>query len=190
MNPNRQSTNLPDNADDLFDDELSPTSQSALRFRRGLSRRIFVLIGFCIVFLILVLSLLLFLKTRGPKTLTPAQPPIVQTLPEDVRRATPIPTTSAEPMDVSTLRVRVLNGSGIPGEAWKVKSVLEENGFAGVEATNAASFDMTNTEIRTKSTAAKAVVDRIIKLLVGRTVTTGGKLDDTALIDVEIIVGP
>ena len=189
MNPNRQLTNLPDNADDLFDDERSPMSQSSPQFRRGSSQRMFVLVGFCVVFLILVLSLLLFLKNREPKTLTPAQPPIVQTLPKDIQRGTPTPTTSTEPVDVSALKVRVLNGSGIPGEAGRVKSILEKNGFADVEATNAATFDVPNTNIHVKTTVTKAVVERIMKLLVGQTVTTEGKLDDTALIDVEIIVG-
>lgn len=180
---------LPDNADDLFDDESSSTSQNSPRFRQRSSRRIFLLIVFCIVFLLLGASLLLFLKTRTPQTQTLTQPPIVQTLPENIRRATPIPESPVEPVDVSTLRVRILNGSGIPGEAGRVKSLLEEHAFTNVEATNAATFDATNSEVKTKASVEQRVVDIIVGLLSGYTVTTGEKLSDDADVDIEITVG-
>lgn len=189
MNPNRQSTKLPDNADDLFDDGFSSTSSSSPRFRQGPSRLIFVLIGFFLVFLILGASLLLFLKTRGAQTQTLTQSPVVYTLPEDIQRATPIPTLPIEPVDVSALRVRVLNGSGIPGAAGVVKAALEEKGFVSVEATNAATFDAGNTEVKTKSSVEQRIVDIIINLLTDYTVATGKELSDDAGVDIEITVG-
>ena len=83
---------------------------------------------------------------------------------------TPSPVPSVEPMVTSTpvaspsstikredLKVQVLNGSGISGEAGKAKTLLEGLGYKNVDTGNASSSDYAQTEISIKTTSKDAL---------------------------------
>lgn len=83
---------------------------------------------------------------------------------------TPSPVPSIEPVVTSTpvaspsstikredLKVQVLNGSGISGEAGKAKTLLEGLGYKNVDTGNASSSDFAQTEISIKTTNKDAL---------------------------------
>ena len=83
---------------------------------------------------------------------------------------TPSPVATTEPVAESTpsatpastikredLKVQVLNGSGISGEAGKAKTLLEGLGYKNVDTGNASSSDFAQTEISIKTTSKDAL---------------------------------
>ena len=101
--------------------------------------------------------------------------------------ATPTP---AEEVKLDGLKVNILNGSGIPGEAGKVQALLEEAGFADFEAGNADNYSYTITEVTLKKGVSSAAFDAVEEALDEYNVV---KQEDTLAqdseFDVEIIVG-
>ena len=72
------------------------------------------------------------------KEITPTQAP------------SPTPEKEAEKVDYTKLTLQILNGSGIPGEAGKVKDLLTELKFKSVLTANAANYDFEKTVIAVK----------------------------------------
>lgn len=85
--------------------------------------------------------------------------------------ATPTPTMAPaasptpEQVDLSAYSIRVLNGSGITGEAAKVKDALEGKGFTVASVGNAATSDYTKTVLSAKDDIAEAFLNELIKSL-------------------------
>lgn len=100
---------------------------------------------------ILILGLLMggiYAYLRGLNKLnnpTPSPTPIA-TL------ASPTPTPADKQTDLTKYLITILNGSGIAGEAAKVKDILEEAGFKVGSTANAKTYDYAKTEISTKTT--------------------------------------
>jgi hypothetical protein len=114
-----------------------------------------------------------------------AQTPEATTAPEAT--ATPAP---AEEVKLDTLKVSILNGSGIPGEAGKVQALLEEAGFADFETGNADSYDYTITEVTLKEGVLTAAFDAVKEALDEyNVVKQEGTLEEDSEFDLEIIVG-
>ena len=65
--------------------------------------------------------------------------------------ATPTPTVSTENVDLEKYTLVLQNGSGIKGEATKVKDLLVKAGFKVGTTGNASSFDYTNTIVQVKA---------------------------------------
>lgn len=93
----------------------------------------------------------------------------------DINSPTPSPIATTEPVVESTpsatpastikredLKVQVLNGSGISGEASKAKTLLEGLGYKNVDTGNASSSDFAQTEISIK-VASKDALATVIK---------------------------
>jgi hypothetical protein len=119
-------------------------------------------------------------------------------LPSIMATPTPTPTTTPSPtptpdvskLDRSALSIQVLNGSGTPGLAGKVKALLEEKGYTVDNTGNADNYDYTSTQI-----LVKAEHEAYIPLLeedlkedysLG---TSEATLDEDVTYDVRIIVG-
>lgn len=82
------------------------------------------------------------------------------------------PTPTAEPatptpkeIDLTAYSIRVLNGSGITGEAAKVKTLLEEKGFEIASVGNAATSDYTKTVITAQEDTDEEYLNELIKAL-------------------------
>ena len=112
------------------------------------------------------------------------------TIPIDSSTST-LPTSRPEPtaviMKAQDIKVRVLNGSGIPGEAGRYKNILEEAKFEVIEVGNASFFDYDTTEIRYKegnNTELDLVLENLEDVL-----TSEDFLDADDKADIEIIVG-
>lgn len=104
---------------------------------------------------------------------------------------TPTPTTKAEEkIDVSEFDIAILNGSGIAGEAGKVKTLLEDAGFSVTSTGNAPTYDYTKTIIKAKSTVDNSVIEKLKEaLLESYEVGDSQTLPSSSTTDIQVIVG-
>lgn len=92
--------------------------------------------------------------------------------------------------DLTFYDIKVLNGSGIPGEAGKVEKLLKDKGYSVLETGNAASYDYEDTVVQAKEKVPAAFVDSLTDFLnktysvAEKEVYTGG-----SSVDIIIIVG-
>jgi len=103
--------------------------------------------------------------------------------------ATPSSTPSAK-IDLSKYDVTVLNGSGIAGEAGKVKDLLTTAGFSVVSTGNASTYDYTKTIIKAKSTVEDTVIQELRDSL-SKTYMIGDDqtLSSSSTMDIQVVVG-
>jgi len=82
---------------------------------------------------------------------------------EDTDVPTPEVTSTPSPseVDLTTLNVQILNGSGIPGEAGKVKTLLNDLKFKKVDTANADKYDYTTTLVSLKKNLSDSVYEKI-----------------------------
>lgn len=98
--------------------------------------------------------------------------------------------TPAEEVKLDSLKVSILNGAGIPGEAGKVQALLEEAGFADFETGNADNYNYTVTEVRLKGGVSTKAFDAIKEALDEYNVVNQEEvLEEDSEFDLEIIVG-
>ena len=85
----------------------------------------------------------------------------------------------------------VLNGTGVAGEAAKVKTELEELEFAKITAGNATKKDYNSTTIQMKKQVPDAVFDQIREILMDTyaVVKADEPLEDDSSFDIVITVG-
>lgn len=89
-----------------------------------------------------------------------------------------------------SLKVQVLNGSGVSGAAGKAKTLLEGLGYSGVDTGNASASNFTTTEVAVKE-SAKEFLDLVIKdLSKDYTATAAAKvLPTSSKYDIVITLG-
>lgn len=118
-------------------------------------------------------------------------------------KSTPVPTptevatASAAPsaaptgtVDLTKYPVSVLNGSGTPGEAGKVKDILTSGGFKVLTTGNASSYGFTKTVIKAKSDVPAAFLTQLASLLSKTyTLDSNQTLPASSADEVQIIVG-
>lgn len=74
---------------------------------------------------------------------------------------TEAPTSTPEPMDKSKVRIEVLNGTGVPGEAGFLQTALEGMGFEEITAGNADSQNATEAVATYSRDLSPALADEI-----------------------------
>ncbi|HET7098739.1 MAG TPA: LytR C-terminal domain-containing protein [Patescibacteria group bacterium] len=103
--------------------------------------------------------------------------------------ASPTSTPSAK-LDLTKYPVAIFNGSGIPGEAGKAKTLLTTAGFNVPTTANAATYDYTKTIIKAKSTVESDFIAKLAETLGKNYVVDKSQtLDSTSKNDIEVIVG-
>jgi len=124
-------------------------------------------------------------KGVGSLDVVESPTPIASTAPVILPTASP----SAN-IDISKFDLAVLNGSGIAGEAGKVKDLLTKAGFNVTSTANAATYDYTETIIKAKSTVGASVIQKI-KDALKKNYLIGDEqtLSSSATTDIQIIVG-
>ena len=95
-----------------------------------------------------------------------------------------------EEVDRSEFSIQVLNGSGIPGEAGKLATILETAGFEDIDTGNAESFEYEETEVQVKSDGSD-LQGILISDLEGDYDVVGSSddLDEDSEFDAVVIVG-
>ena len=106
-----------------------------------------------------------------------------------VETTTPSPEPSPTPeVKLAEFKVRVLNGSGIKGEAGRIAALLEKAGFEDVTTGNATKFDYSDIEVSYKSTA-KLVAKTVEEVLKDFTVSESDELATSSAFDIVVTVG-
>ncbi len=104
---------------------------------------------------------------------------------------TPVPSTAPlQTADLSKYPINILNGSGTPGEAGKVKTILTGGGFSISGTGNAGSYDFTKTVIKAKADVPAAFLSQLSALLSKTYVLDANQTLATSSADkVQVIVG-
>lgn len=68
-------------------------------------------------------------------------------------------------VDSAEYPVRILNGSGVAGEAGRAESLLQKEGFVVSDTGNAEKYDYEETVIQVRKGIKKAFIDKLIKVL-------------------------
>jgi hypothetical protein len=101
----------------------------------------------------------------------------------------PILEPTAEPIDLKTLTIEILNGSGVPGEAGKVESLLINAGFGDAQTGNADSYDYEKTEIMVSEKVTTEATQLITKALEEYELNPVEVSSSAAEFDISIVVG-
>jgi len=115
--------------------------------------------------------------------------PIPTPSPTPTTTPTPSPTPTADPVDLTSYSLQVLNGSGIAGEANRVKDILEAEDLVVDDTGNATSYDYTDTIVQLKEDTPDAVYDAIKRALNSEFTLDTQVLDADSDYDAVIIVG-
>lgn len=122
-------------------------------------------------------------KTNASLNPTPSQTPVVI-------ESSPASESATVKIDLSKYKIQVLNGSGVKGEASKVKDILEKEQFVVQDIDNADSPNYEKTIVRAKKDVQKEYLDTLKKLL-GKTyiLDLEEDLEESASVDVIVIIG-
>ncbi len=102
------------------------------------------------------------------------------------------PTEKPRKLDLKVFKVNILNGSGIKGEAAKVKNILVENGFSDENLTtgNADSYNYKQTIVKLKQNIEEEVFESIKNYLKNyEVIMSEEKLPENFSFDVVITIG-
>ena len=121
-----------------------------------------------------------FLATILPQTAKPVTP---TTTVSPMVTATP----TLEAVDLSKYTAQVLNGSGVVGEAAKIKAILLKEGVINVDIGNTTAT--TESQIRLKEMVPNTVGEKLIKDIEDNTLTNGTFLMPDNKYDLVIILG-
>ncbi len=120
----------------------------------SLAKKIAIILAVCIF---LVAGLLISSKKIFNRN-TDYVSPVVENIPQNT--PTSIPT-----INIDSLKIQVLNGSGITGEATKVSTLLSQNKFKVANTGNAPNYDFVKTEIQTKELVSTQIIDLLVESL-------------------------
>ena len=171
-----------------------PTQAPQNQKKSGINKFVIILI---LVFLVLGGAGFLLLRNSG-QSIEPSSSPSVagssleESFPsqENTPNPTPKVTPSPEAVNKSQITIKVLNGTGISGEAGALKTQLQSLGFEKIETANASSQNAISTEVTYSSTLAKSIQDEIttkLKSIYNQVDVKTGSIG--AGIDIQIIVG-
>lgn len=147
----------------------------------------FVWIGLLIALLLMAAGGFLWYRNTTPQQPVPTPEPTITEAPPT---ETPTPTPTEEPpLDVSTLDVNVLNGTGLPGVSSSVASLLRDKGFETITTGNADSYDYTTTIVRKKEGVSDQIYTILTDILSEYTLEKFDILTSDNPYDVLIIVG-
>ena len=170
---------------DLPKQVSSNTSQQSTKALRG--KHHFPNIIIVIIFLIMLVSIggfLMYNKNMFPKNKPSPTPTSLKTI-------SPTPKTAPTPeIDLSNYTITILNGTGREGEATRLETLLQDNGFNVVKTGNADTYDYEKTEVRFKENVpdeAKLPLDKLLKTLYD--FSRGEKLEEKEESDILIIIG-
>lgn len=161
----------------------SDESTSRLEINNQASKKSFSKIVLIIPALFLIIGSIIFFGSKlKPKNVDQINP-VISVIPT----ITTIPTT----IPISTLKIQVLNGSGIAGQATKIVNLLSKDNFIVDQTGNATNFDFTQTQIQIKSNISQDVVSLLTKSISDEFTSTisAVKLDETGVFDIIITTG-
>ncbi|OGK19196.1 hypothetical protein A3D80_02295 [Candidatus Roizmanbacteria bacterium RIFCSPHIGHO2_02_FULL_40_13b] len=97
--------------------------------------------------------------------------------------------TPEQTVNKADIKIKILNGSGVVGEAGKVQKILEGADFTVESTGNADNYDYKTTEIQAKETVSSTITDELTELLQADYTVSTSLLDSEETEDIIIIVG-
>jgi hypothetical protein len=167
---------------DLYEDAPGP---------KKTNKKLYLLLVFFAILIGILVFLLLNRQSASEKKPTRKPSPSARTT--GARTQTVSPTikiaTESAPIEIprSTLTIRVLNGSGIPGQADEIKEKLTEKGYTNIVTGNAQALESTRTLIITKprvSPGQKQEIQEIIQSIGTATIS----IQENANIEEDILI--
>lgn len=156
-------------------------------------KMVWVVVAILVAVAVVVIGVVIVYFSRQRVTV-PVDPtlaePTVTSAPSISIVPTVLPTPIAGKVDLSKLKVQVLNGSGKKGEANVVANLLAKAGFKNIDTGNAKKFDYTVTLIESKT--GGVVPEELIEALKDYKTGVddgGGKLSADSKYDIIITVG-
>ncbi len=175
---------LPQPSVEILEDNSSNTSKKSSKI---VIFMIFVLLG------VVVGGCLWFATSHKMLNLKMPTIPGIGTSPKVLPTKAPSPTSIPTPkqIDLSQYKIIVLNGSGVAGEAAKVKMTLTNAGFTVSATGNASTSDFTETVISAKATVATDALAKLTQTLVGHYIVSSHtvSLDDSQVSDIIVTIG-
>lgn len=130
-----------------------------------------------------------YLVYRSASTRSPQPSPTsLATLPA-VETPSPTATAMAKPVDKNKVKIQVLNGTGIPGEAAYVQTQLKNLGYTNITLGNATVQNATVTVVTFSKSLAQELVDEITKKLKNIYDEVEVKTSSSASADVLVVTG-
>lgn len=115
--------------------------------------------------------------------------PLKETPITEIReQETPTPTPQTQEFNTKNLKVLILNGSGIKGEAKRVEDILNKENFENTETGNANSYSYNDTIVYLKEELGDSVYQKIEKALYEFSLKKD-VLEKSSPYDIKIIVG-
>lgn len=144
-------------------EESSPVSfpQPAPKKKGGVGKFIIIFLGLAILG---VIGFLVF-KGVGGGEATPTETPSVESMSGSSDQTSMTETPSPEPVDKSSVSIKVENGTGIAGEAGYLQGVLANLGYTKIEAGNADTQDNSSTQVTFSADLSQSVIDEITNKL-------------------------
>lgn len=97
--------------------------------------------------------------------------------------------TASPSASLSKYKIKILNGSGIKGEAGKVQTLIESAGFTVLSTGNASTYDFTKTQISIKTGVDQEFIASLIKTLEKNYQLEDTKTSSSQTNDVTVTVG-
>lgn len=166
--------------------QVSFPSNNAPKKKGGFGKVIIILLGLAILG---VIGFLVF-KGVGEGSAEPTSTPSVESLSgssEDTFNSDATPTP--EPVNKSEVSIKVLNGTGISGEAGYLQDILKSMDYAKIEVGNASSQDNEVTQVVFASDLSQEIVDEITNKLEALYKDVKTTTSSSAKVDVEITTG-
>lgn len=162
--------------------EFIPTS---LDQPKRANKKATVIFG-AVVIAVLVVAGIFILKLQTKKT---EKKQVETNITKPTTPPEPSPTPPLPTIDKKLIKIKVLNGTGTPGQAGSVVEILTKNGFVSntIETGNADEFVTTTTTIKAKTTS-KGVAQEISSLL-EQAIVDSQSLDESDKYDIIITTG-
>jgi hypothetical protein len=156
----------------------------------------FLMLLIPLIGVILIIAVGSYFLLKGNSSESDAEPSpegvlSVYATPTSVATAAPLATKTPEPAKKDTVAIKILNGTGVPGEASLLKTELEKLGFKKITAGNADDQNQTVTTVTFNKDLSDSISSEISKKL--EALYTEVKIKRSSLTgdtDVEIVTGP
>jgi len=143
--------------------------------------RLLLILGFLVV-LTFFLGGLIYLQQSHQGLLTLTKPTPTPTI-------APLPTPTPQEVSKSDLSVEVKNGTGTPGQAGTVKSLMEEIGYSDITTGNADTTDYEQTEVVFSAKVSEADQKEVKETLLESFSAVTTSVDKSATSDIVITTG-
>ena len=160
-------------------DEFKEQKQSKMRLYLMLG-------GFIVLILILIYMVFFFRKAPTKNNVQNARTPTISIAPKIKPSNTPVPSPAVLVAEKNSINIRILNGSGIPGQADTISERLVAGGYTKIEVGNAPTQESENTSVVVKPSvdiAHRKEIDDIITSLGHSTV-----IRESSEIDTDILI--